>query len=160
MTVQDVDKGAKELLKTVKARPSVRVGVIGSLAEEPKTTSDEEEDEDEYGDLTVAAVAVFHEFGFGVPQRSFIAGYVDENEADVMINVKKVAKRMLLDGMSAKTAMGLLGAYIQGQIQERIAEGIPPDLDDRTIKRKGSDKPLIDTGQLRSSITYEVEKHG
>ena len=27
---------------------------------------------------------------------------------------------------------------------------------DQTIKRKGSSKPLIDTGQLRQSITYRV----
>jgi len=30
----------------------------------------------------------------------------------------------------------------------------------RTVKRKGSDRPLIDTGQLRKSITYVIRNTG
>ena len=29
-----------------------------------------------------------------------------------------------------------------------------------TIKRKGSDKPLIDTGTMRQSVHYVIEKKG
>jgi hypothetical protein len=47
-----------------------------------------------------------------------------------------------------------------GVIKQRIANGIAPPNSPYTIARKGSSKPLIDTGQLRNSITYQVEIGG
>ena len=51
------------------------------------------------------------------------------------------------------------GAFLEGRIKEKITEGDPdwPPLRPETIKRKGSSKPLIDTGKLRASITHKVE---
>ena len=41
--------------------------------------------------------------------------------------------------------------------EAKIASNIPPALAPETIERKGSSVALIDTGQLRSSITWQVE---
>ena len=51
------------------------------------------------------------------------------------------------------------GAFLEGAIKQKITEGDPswPPLKPETIKRKGSSKPLIDTGKLRASITHKVE---
>jgi len=39
---------------------------------------------------------------------------------------------------------------------QTINRGIEPNLNAKTIKRKKSSKPLIDTGRLKGSITHEV----
>lgn len=51
------------------------------------------------------------------------------------------------------------GAFLEGAIKETITKGRSewPPLKPETIKRKGSSKPLIDTGKLRASITHKVE---
>jgi hypothetical protein len=41
-------------------------------------------------------------------------------------------------------------------VQAYMVNGKFAPLKAKTIKRKGSSKPLIDTGQLRQSITYRV----
>jgi hypothetical protein len=146
MTVTDKDRGAKELLRRLAKRTTVRVGVIGSEAAK------------EHGEgATNVDVATFHEFGLGVPRRSFIADYVDENNTDIAEKIRKTGKLIIKRELTPEQAFGRLGLYIQGEIQQRIADGIAPPLSEMTIERKGSSTPLIDTGQLRSSITYEVD---
>jgi len=51
------------------------------------------------------------------------------------------------------------GVFLEGAIKQKITQGDPswPPLKPETIKRKGSSKPLIDTGKLRASITHKVE---
>lgn len=51
------------------------------------------------------------------------------------------------------------GAFLEGKIKEKITHSDPswPPLKPETVKRKGSSKPLIDTGRLRNSITHKVE---
>jgi hypothetical protein len=41
-------------------------------------------------------------------------------------------------------------------VQMRISQGIPPALAQATVDRKKSSVPLVDTGQLRSAITWQV----
>jgi len=52
-------------------------------------------------------------------------------------------------------------SYLEGKIKETITEGRGewPPLKPATIKRKGSSKPLIDTGKLRASITHKIDKN-
>ena len=126
--------------------PLLRVGVIGDKAVT------------EHGmgkGATVAEIATYHEYGMGVPQRSWLRGYVDENQVRIEQYLRNVAKQGLLTGNLGK-AMETMGVVVVGEIQERISDHIPPPLSDRTKKRKGSDTPLIDTGQFRSSITFQV----
>lgn len=51
------------------------------------------------------------------------------------------------------------GAYLEGAIKYTITEGRGewPELLPKTIARKGSSHPLIDTGKLRASITHKLD---
>lgn len=154
MTVRDRDRGAAALVRKSGKRARVKVGVIGQEAAKRKrqpagsgtVVSDE----------TVIDIATKHEFGIGVPQRSFIAGYADESES---INKRRLRNVMMqvIKGMPMDVALETFGLVIVGEMQERISNRIPPPLSQARIKVKGSDVPLIDTGQLRSSITHRVE---
>lgn len=111
--------------------------------------------------ITLAELGEIHEFGLGVPQRSFIGDWVDETEREKMDQLRGVA-RAVVEGTieSVEDGFEQLGNLYVAQVQKRIADGIPPPLADMTVKAKGSSTPLIDTGQLRSAITYKVKKGG
>ena len=51
-----------------------------------------------------------------------------------------------------------VGAYAAGEVQERITDLREPPNAPRTIEAKGSDNPLIDTGFMQRSVSWEVER--
>lgn len=160
MVVRIKDNGWKKLLKSIfkNDRIGVTVGIQGSDASSGHKGSD----------LTVAEVGEIHEFGLGVPRRSFLRGYYDENYGLLRKRLLKISKRIASprSKLTAKKGMGLFGSLVVGGIQQRIARGIWPPLAESTksarARRLGKAKvkrttPLINTGQLRSSITYKVD---
>ncbi len=149
MTVTVRDRGAARLLRTLgaaQAAEALEVGVLGDLAD----ASSEE-------GLTVGQVAEWMEFGTPtIPPRSWLRAYVDENEAEINRRVGIEMRAVIAGARSRRQALERVGVWIVGQIQERIARGIDPANAPSTIARKGSSTPLIDTGQLRSSIASRI----
>jgi hypothetical protein len=132
--------------------------VIGVLGERGS-----KQHEGEAGDLatsppTMVDIATWHEFGIPgrLPERSFLRATIEQRKPDIVKRVSKEAKAVIEGSRSGLDAWERVGLAVVGMVQERIAAGIPPALHPITVERKGSDKPLIDTGQLRSSITHEV----
>ena len=156
MSVREVDRGSEALFRRLDQRTGVRVGVIGSDAMQAHKERDEN-GEEKSGDLTVIDVATKHEYGLGVPKRSFIRDYVDENEGRLKQYVRNVGKRIMA-GESAEKAFNAFGVVVVGEIRTRISNHISPPNSQKTIDWKGSDTPLIGvTGQLWSSITHAVD---
>lgn len=152
--VTDVDKGAKKLLKRLAKAAEVTVGI-----HEPKGAEPKEGDDD--GDTALIDVAIIHEFGApkaGIPARSFIRAWADESRQRHNDEVRKMAKAVIEGKLDAVQALERLGLRRKAEVQKRISAGIDPPLKQSTIDRKGSSKPLIDTGQLRSGIDYEVKE--
>ncbi len=152
VTTQTKDLGAEEFFKAVKnmkSGPYVKVGIL------------EEAGNHESG-MSVASIAAVHEFGStdgNIPERSFIRATMDENKG----YFTEVTKRMLVEimfGGEIRKALGFIGQTIASEIKKRITKGIPPPNKPSTIRAKGSSKPLIDTGRLRSSIAHEVVLDG
>lgn len=107
---------------------------------------------------TVALVATVHEYGLGTsPERSFLRAWHDENRGKNLEAFRKIYKAVIAEKYDVKTGLDRLGLHFVAQIQNRIARGIEPALKDATIKRKKSSKPLINTGQLRSSIRHRLD---
>ena len=69
----------------------------------------------------------------------------------------KLALKILSGSVSARGALDVMGLAVTGMIQEQITDGDYVPLAPATIKRKGSDKPLIDTGHMRQSIRHVIE---
>ena len=155
MTIREKDHGSEELIRRMGQRALLKVGVMGSEAAAKKNVRLSDGSVVSTGE-TVADIATYHELGLGVPKRSFIADCVDEDEESIKNRLRESARKVL-EGGSLKLEISLLGAEIQGAIQERIANGIAPELADATIDRKGSSVPLVDTGQLKSSVTWDAE---
>lgn len=120
---------------------------------------------DENSGLTLAQIGLINELGTGdgrIPARPFMQRGIER--------AKKAAAQMLISSLEkmpadlapatlkarGRAALNRVGAYVAGQIKAGIAEGGFAPNAEATIKRKGSSKPLIDTGLLRQSITWLV----
>lgn len=106
--------------------------------------------------LSVLDVVTFHEFGLGVPRRSIVADWFDENRSEIERRVKAYSAAILQGKIKPVAALNQLGLWAQGSMRERMSKGIPPPLAQSTIDRKGSSTPLIHTGQTRAAVTYKV----
>ena len=145
-----VDRGANALTKSFAANAaglSVKVGLLAKASDPHEGT-----------ELTVADVGTIHEFGLGVQQRSFIRGWYDESQEENKRIVSVLQRQVLRGEVTQEVALNRFGLKCVGDIQRRIVAHIPPPLAKSTVKRKGSSTPLVDTGQLKASITHEVSK--
>lgn len=111
-------------------------------------------------DQPLAVIAAIHEFGLGdMPQRSFLRSVYDENLPMIDKMIQRVANGAVF-GLGTNAALNQLGNVVQGMVQRKIVDGPFVPNSAATIKRKKSSKPLIDTGHLRQSIRYVIERKG
>ncbi len=171
MTVRVTDHGAAALLSRAReltADLRVRVGVLDNASKRDKAPRGARSKKARVRAkaagrtraqrLSLLEVAVVHEFGAGpVPQRSFIRATIDTKRSDIEAEMANLARGVVSGKIDGRAALDLLGAKVAGWCQARIAAGIAPALKPATIRRKGSSTPLVDTGQLRSAITWRVE---
>ncbi len=102
------------------------------------------------------------------PQRSFIRSAFDGPRAEPdkhQALLVKLGKGVVTGKMRLYDALEILGQWGVARVQENMSRGIPPALAPSTLarrkriqkNRRGSDKPLIDTGRLRQAIAYVVK---
>ena len=109
--------------------------------------------------LHTAYIAAIHEFGdddHNIPERSFLRAGINASKKDIIKLYAKQLPLVVQGRIALKSIQHFVGELVVGNITQRIADGIPPPLKPETVRRKKSSKPLIDTGHLRQSITYEV----
>lgn len=150
MTVRVRDNGAARLRAALRARAAsaVEVGVLGADAAKAYDEGDEP--------ITVADVARWAEFGLGQPRRSWLKDTIEIKRAELLERMRAEAQAVARGERTKPEALTRIGLWIEGEIKQRIANGIDPPNAETTIERKGSSTPLIDTGQLRSSITHRL----
>ena len=101
----------------------------------------------------VAMVAFWNEYGTRtIPVRAFFRTTISENKKNWVLSVQNLAKQHS-DG---KKILGLMGEHIKGQIVNSINTWSDPPNAPYTVKQKGFDKPLVWTGQMMRSISWEV----
>lgn len=102
--------------------------------------------------LTTADVAVFNHFGTKrIPARPFLDVGIQSQQDKIL----KAGKEIFAKSRNLGLAVDAMGAVAVSAVQQYISRNnIPPPLSPETIKRKGSSHALIDTGQLRQSITW------
>lgn len=109
------------------------------------------------GLLTISEIAEIHEFGLGVPERSWLRAWFDEREGNFPAAIKAELEAAMKAGEKTfEPALDRFGVTTQGSIQKRISDFIPPENSPVTIARKGSSTPLIAEGLFRSAILSKV----
>jgi hypothetical protein len=145
--VVDRDNGYSRVLKNVRSL-EVRKGVSVGVNEEPHAGS---------RGMTNAQIGAIHEFGLGKnPQRSFLRAWVDQNQRGWVSWLRERVRRWLLGNEAWAEDFG---QYVVDGVRARMRLGIPPPLQDATVKRKhGGSTPLIDTEQLINAVEYQVDR--
>lgn len=91
-----------------------------------------------------------------IPERPFLRVAIEKNkQAYIRLNRINLA-RIVRGDTDVPAALSQLGEMAKSHVQTEIRSGNFTPLAPATIKRKGSSRPLIDTGQLVQSIAWEL----
>jgi phage gpG-like protein len=144
-------KGLDNLKKELKDQAGVKIGILGD------TNS-----RDANGQ-TNAEIGVVHEFGSfsrNIPKRSFLREPFFEKRKEFLAKILEVTQRDLGKKNGVErilSTMAVLGVSIVQRAFATGGFGKWQPLSFKTTEKKKSASILIDTGQLRKSITYRID---
>ena len=109
---------------------------------------------------SIAQVAAVNEFGASdIPERPFMRQSFENHEGELQAACD-AAQRLVSSGGSAEQALQQIGEVAKGLVQDEIVNGGFAPNAESTIKKKGSEQPLIDTGTMRQSVNFVVKRRG
>lgn len=145
MTVEDRDLGYADVVKALRGLGGARGVLVGY----PASTSDDE----------ILVIAASNEFGTAdgrIPERSTLRAEVDENRSTYAAELT-AAVDAALGGADIDAELSAVGERAVGRVQTRMTRLSNPPNAPSTIAKKGTDNPLIYTGDLRRRLSYELE---
>lgn len=153
--VTDIDKGYKKIIQSIKdlGVNGVNVGIASDKINKEG--------------VSVAQYAYWNEVGveskdgkgWKIPPRPFMRGWADSNKENIKQTMQSVAQAVSSGKIEAETAVERIGQYCQDGIKSYIRRGDFTPNSPATIEKKGSSRPLIDTGTMRNSIRYEIVRN-
>ena len=103
-------------------------------------------------------IAAFNELGSSTtPPRPFMRQSFENHEPELHA-ICEAANKSITNGGTAEAALQKIGVACKGLVQEEIKNGEFEPNAPSTIKRKGSDRPLIDSGLMRQSVNFVITK--
>lgn len=110
-------------------------------------------------------IGVINEFGSSSipnrpPARPAFRMAFDKNRVNIELLKRKLISKVFLGNVTAKQALGLMGEFLTNETKRSITDLRTPPNAPSTVARKGSSNPLIDTGQLRASVTHVEVMNG
>lgn len=140
-------KGLSAVVKNTKDA-FVKVGVLQGQGEHPNG---------DHGQ-TIAEIAFWNEFGTArIPPRPFLRSTLKERKLKYKALFAKILKAILNQRLSSQQGIGRIGLRVSSDIQQKITTLTSPPNAYATIVRKGGKQnPLLDSGTLRRSISWEV----
>ena len=161
----------KLLPEIFKGQMALKVGLVakpdggGDAGSAPKESKDKDGNIIFDNDVDLAYVASVHEFGDesrNIPQRSFLRSTYNENDDRIAklltIELKQQAAQ---NTYNPEAVLRKIGVWFVGEVKGKFtSNGWPPLKDPFRGGRnfEGDATPLVDTGQLRASIDYELVK--
>ncbi|MGJ3499940.1 hypothetical protein PsalN5692_04028 (plasmid) [Piscirickettsia salmonis] len=145
------DKLLKSLEKTLKGAINTRVLKVGFF--------NGVKNDDKENSPTIAAIARANEFGVpekNIPERPFMQQTLEAHgfyKRSLAIRLGRVIRgTRSIDGQ-----LIAIGEKMASDIKITITSGDFAANAPSTIARKGSDKPLIDLGNMRSNVSYRID---
>ena len=109
----------------------------------------------------IADVAMWNELGtVNMPPRPFLRQSVDTNETTIKTMCQSQLKAIASGKRTAQEALQIIGDLQKSLIQNTILNGEFESNADATVKKKKSDRPLIDTGRMRQSVNFVIQAKG
>lgn len=109
--------------------------------------------------MSMAELATIHEFGSSdgrIPARPTLRTFLKVDERKINQHLINAAKRVAR-GRDYMNELERVALWAQGSAQTVMVNINEPPNTAATIKAKGSSNPLIDTGNLRQSLTGQVQ---
>ncbi len=109
--------------------------------------------------INMATLLALHVLGApsrGIPQRDPLRPPLIANAQRYSDLLALGLKNALANGTDPKLVYEKIGVVATNDVKDYFITGNFKALSEKTIKAKGSSKPLIDSEELRGSITYEV----
>ena len=150
-TLQVKRKTIRKLPKAIKGPRRVKVGFPAGK------TSGENLNKAVWNEFGTRGGASGGGWGGPIPERPFMRNMARNNKAKYAKILKGEAREILLGTTSLGKVMRQLGIVGQQDVRAEIDALMSPANSPVTIARKGSSKPLIDTGRMRRAVTYKVE---
>ncbi len=145
---RDTDLGWNDLQKRLKEfrRSTIKVGIQSNAGIN--------------NGARIVEYGAANEFGvYGhIPERSFIRSTADKKN-NWSKQIEKAYYSIIDKGEGALSAIAKVGIIAKDDIKQTITDGVKPENNPFTIKKKGSSHTLIDTGVLRQSIQYKFEDY-
>lgn len=146
---QAVANRLRELQRRISANKEAAVGLPADAGKHPDA------------DMSYAQLGAIHEFGAGpIPERSFLRVPLRAAQDELAKHFRQMMPMVAKGDMTMEQALNAIGARAASVSQEAIQAGISPPNTAETVARKGSSKPLMDTGALRRAITWVVRERG
>lgn len=152
LTVRVVEDTRLEGLRALagRFRPGVHSVLVGVPAGAPPKD----------GELSLAQVAMWNEFGTArIPERPFLRclGERRLQRQIIWLNAQNLIA-IAQGSMTEERALGILGSVAAGLVKGEISANHFAPNAPSTIAAKGSATPLVDSGQLRQSITWVLDE--
>jgi len=163
--VKDKDLGFNAIIAEIEKmhKSSVKIGFFANQVTkaEQKVNSNTGELRNKVPGQSMANIARENEYGVvrrgkRVPARPFMSTSFDENRELINRVVAKEYDKILAGKSTVYKSLSALGIWFTGIVQKKIRSIQSPPNSPLTIELKGSSKPLIDFGQMISSVTHEV----
>lgn len=137
------------------ATSKIEVGYFGNAMHKPSITDGS--DGQKESSISIKDLAAIHELGLGVPKRAFVGPALKKNRLKYIKYIGKQLTPIVRRRQTMNAAWQTVGMMAVADVQEYMITAKFTPLAASTIARKGSSKPLIDTGQMRQAITYRVK---
>lgn len=95
-----------------------------------------------------------------IPERSFIRASYDTGIEELTKACAAAIRHIYYDGWTAEQAANSIGAQAAQMTRSFIDAGTEPPKSEFTQKHSTQKTPLVDSGRLRESITWSIEKRG
>lgn len=139
----------KAQLRDLGKAPYTKVGVLGKNDTRPA---------DDLGNVDLAIVLHFGDSLNNIPGRPFLAMAWDRYLPQWKAILQRGSAAYLKGKLTLKQVFDLVGQRASADVRNLILRGagVPPPNSPLTIARKGSSRPLVDTGRLVQSISDEA----
>lgn len=92
-----------------------------------------------------------------IPERAFLRNGYDQGKKEVVDMAESIMCDVMSGHMPAEMFLGRVGEWMAGHIKDYATALDSPPNHPFTADQKGSSNPLVDTGGMIGSITYEVQ---
>ena len=92
-----------------------------------------------------------------IPARPFIRSTVDEKRDEYGEEMQKFWQMILDAKIGVQQALSLMGQRVESDVKAKIVSIKTPPNAPSTIRKKGVDNPLVDTGKMLNSVRYAVK---